>query len=591
MPPKPGSFGRVGNRKRSIQEMMRSQNTMIIDLTSSDPPSDDNEGPSPTYRLVRPTVSVSGEESTTSHSNESVETDSDTVSESQAIFSFGSDCNEINWRRRRKDKNHTIHWFWLLPQKQHRQEMDPPVSLPELPESDTIWDDSSWGLLISKSISKKRKQEMNKIATSSTKLTSSMHASTPVEYNRSKHRKVQGFVFATAEPFEGSRKRYNTASRKICAKIFNHDRKMPTQKFLLRIPLVPRFRNKRKVLSLGTRQSPSVNSPSFLYRWLRVQLESGSVLSAFAYLNRLLKSGYDDVVQVVENLQKDGAHPVEISSLESWKEKIAGIWCVYAHFLLEAGCLLLDRINEREYHFQENMSRVESELSFEDFFNLAISILWHLRNCPLVGDHASIGICLGRLIVSSTIPKHSMPNSFQVEISRKAMVENIQSAIDVCWDSIDLCRLCGNKMKRYSPKPLSKKFIQSLSKFELYFDETNNSAKHDREVVEIEILSTLLLPMNLRNSVPSGLCLSKEMSVDNRFHINSLCKELNRWSRLGEKLEVNAQYTVRLRAYDEPDVSFVVDELPLYMAIEILTDPLDSYKDIPSPGKEIIWNW
>lgn len=588
MPPKPGSFGRVGSRKRSIQEMMGSQNTRIIDLTCSDPPSDDNEAPSPTYRLVRPAVSISGEESTTSHSNESAETDSDTVSESQAIFSFGSDCQEINWRRRRKDKNHTIHWFWLLPQKQNRQEI---VSLPELPESDTIWDDSSWGLLTSKSTLKNRKPEMNKIATSSTKLTSSMHASNPVECNRSKHRKVQGFLFATAEPFEGSRKLYNTASGNIRAKVFDPDQQMKKQKHLLRTPLVPRFQNQSKVLSLDTRQSSSVNSPSFLYRWLRVQLESGSVLSAFGYLHRLLKCGYDDVVRVIENLQKGGAHPVEVASLESLKERIAGIWCVYAHFTLEAGCLLLDRIKEREYHFQENMSRVESGLSFEDFFNLAISILWHARDCPLVGDHSSFGICLGRLIVSSTIPKHSMPSSIQVEISRAAMVENIQSAIHVCSDSIDVCRLRRNKPKRYSPKPLSKKFIQSLSNFELYFDETYKSATHDREVVEIGILSTLLLPMNLRNSIPSGLCLSKEMSVDNRFHITSLCKELNRWSRLGEKLEVNSQHSVRLRAHDDSDISFVVDELPLYKSIEILSDPLDSYKGIPIPGKEIIWNW
>ena len=70
-------------------------------------------------------------------------------------------------------------------------------------------------------------------------------------------------------------------------------------------------------------------------------------------------------------------------------------------------------------------------------FNLAISILLNARDCPLVGNHAAIGICLGRLIVSSAVVKNSTSDSFRVELSRKNMMENIQSAIDVCWSNID----------------------------------------------------------------------------------------------------------------------------------------------------------
>ncbi len=588
MPPEPGSLGRVGSRKRRVRDMMGSQSTMIIDLLSNDPPSDDNEVPSPTYRLLHPIVSSSGEESTSSHSNESAETDSDTVSESQATFSFESGCPKINWRRRRQKETDTISWSWILPQKQNTQEIDPTLALPKLPESDTIWDDSSWSSFALKSRLKITKQKTTKEETSATKLKSSIRASNLVECNRSKRRKVRGILFATAEPFQGSRKLCTTPLENNLANTSDHDHKKQKQKSLLRIPLVPRFRNQRNGLSS---QSSSMNSPSVLHRWLRVKLEAGLVLPAFEYLHRVLKRYYGDVVQVVENLKKGDAHPVEIASIQSLKDRIAGIWCVYAHFILEAGCLMLEMTKQRESHLRKSMCNVESEPSFDDFSNLALSVLWHARDCPLVGNHAAIGICFGRLIVSSTVAKNSTPNSFQVEFSRRAMIENIQSAIDACWDSIDLCRLRGKKTRRYAVKPISKRTIESFSKFELYCDETNHSEVHGREVVEVGILSTLLLPMNLRNSFPSGLFLSKKTGLDNRYDIDSLCKELNRLSRLGEKLELKAQNTVRLRACDDSNLSFVVDELPLYSSIEYLSDPFDDYKGISNPGKEIIWSW
>ncbi len=583
MPPSPDSFGRVRGRKRDIRDMTGPQNTMILDITSKDSSPDDDDRPSLTAQLAYP--SVSGEELSSSHSKDSNETDSDTVSESHTVFSFGSGCEQINWKRRRKKR--------LVQQEYKSQELRPISVLPEYTESDT-WNNSSWSLPPSKRYI--LKQKANEAEISSRKLSSSMHANTRIECNRSKHRKVQGLSFATAESFEIRRKRYIPPPERNRIEGLDHVQMRKKQKSLLRIPFVPnfdtgRFRNQRKSLSVGARQSSLVDSPSVLYRWLRVKLEAGLIQSPFDCLHQLLKKHYDDVVQVFEYLQKGGKHPVDNSSLANLKEKIVGIWCVYAHFTLEAGCLLLDRMKERDCCSRKRMSNVESDLSYDDFFNLAISILLDARDCPLVGNHAAIAICLGRLIVLSNVVKNSTSGAFRrVEVSRKTMIENIQSAIDVCWDGIDFCRRRENKTRRYTVKPISKAVIQSLSNFGLECDELD-SEHHNRADIERGIISTLLLPMNLRKSFPSCLFLSKEMSLGDRYTINCLCKELNRWSRLGEKLEMNSQYTVRLRASIDSEVSFVADELPLYSSIEYLSDPLNCYKSCSIPGKEIIWNW
>eukprot|EP00533_Pseudo-nitzschia_delicatissima_P013653 CAMPEP_0197275268 /NCGR_PEP_ID=MMETSP1432-20130617/13705_1 /TAXON_ID=44447 /ORGANISM="Pseudo-nitzschia delicatissima, Strain UNC1205" /LENGTH=132 /DNA_ID=CAMNT_0042741151 /DNA_START=131 /DNA_END=529 /DNA_ORIENTATION=+ len=106
------------------------------------------------------------------------------------------------------------------------------------------------------------------------------------------------------------------------------------------------------------------------------------------------------------------------------------------------------------------------------------------------------------------------------------------------------------------------------------------------------IESTLLLPATLRHSLPSTSFLSKNIGIDDRDIILCLSQELNRWSRLTEKLEVNSKHTIRITpSCCDTKISFEAEELPLYAPLEALSDPLNHYKDTISPGKEIIWQW
>lgn len=454
---------------------------------------------------------------------------------------------------------------------------------------------------------------------------------------------------------------------------------------------------------LGGHRSSSIGSPYTLYRWLRVRLAAGIVRSSFDFLHRMLKKYYDEMAEVVKNIEKDKAHTETLALLVSLRDRLAGIWCVYAHFTLEVGCLVFARARKRERsswkktssqknildnrrcekneekiftmeigveneigpcssknsnntsNFKDDqktstvlknksvpiptfgilveksfinatlcnglptnrvekhpsptqtalkglmkhvslkerdkeISKMQDDLSFHDFSNLAISILLVARDCPLVGNHIAIGASLGRLIVSSTVMEESKTDCTRVELSRETLLTNIKSAIDVCWDSIDVCRGNRRTNRRYAIRPISMTAIRSLSNFQLKCGKSNWE-KEDGTQVQEGIKSTLLLPTTLRNALSSTLFSNEGMVVSDKDTTRCLCKEVNRWSRLRERLEVNSQHTIRITPSCDSEVSFAAEELPLYASLESLSDPLNRYKDVVTPGKGIIWQW
>lgn len=477
-------------------------------------------------------------------------------------------------------------------------------------------------------------------------------------------------------------------------------------------PIMPTFETGITYLMknqhLGGHRLSFIDSPYILYRWLRVRLAAGLVRSSFDFLHRMLKKYYGEVVEVVKNIKKDRAHTDKLALLVSLRDRLAGIWCVYAHFTLEVGCLVLARASEREIsswkktssqknivdnrrcgrkkenlfttkigveheidpcssknsntkrNFEDDqntstvlknksvplpktwiiaeksfsnatlcngfprnrvekypsptqtapkvsmehhppqeereikISKMQNDLSFDDFLNNAISILLVARDCPLVGNHTAIGASLGRLIVSSTVMstvmKESKTDCTRVELSRETLLTKIKSAIDVCLDSIDVCRCNRLSKRRYAIRQVSRTAVRSLSNFELKCDKSNWE-KEDRTRVQEGIKSTLLLPMTLRNSLSSTLLPSEGMVISDNNTIRCLCKEVNRWSRLGERLEVNSQHTIRITPSCDSEVLFAAEELPLYASMESLSDPLNHYKVVVNPGKGIIWQW
>eukprot|EP00751_Fragilariopsis_kerguelensis_P039898 CAMPEP_0171004792 /NCGR_PEP_ID=MMETSP0736-20130129/17950_1 /TAXON_ID=186038 /ORGANISM="Fragilariopsis kerguelensis, Strain L26-C5" /LENGTH=362 /DNA_ID=CAMNT_0011434309 /DNA_START=426 /DNA_END=1512 /DNA_ORIENTATION=- len=201
-----------------------------------------------------------------------------------------------------------------------------------------------------------------------------------------------------------------------------------------------------------------------------------------------VKKYYDEVKVVLKKLEISATQKEELASLVIVRDRLAGIWCVYAHFTLEVGCLALaekvkksssqkkqknmcclslrdttvpcdpDSNSEMYFNFAENAggafnlelenrqsvennhrepiednSSDRDNVTYDDISSHAISVLLTARDCPLVGNHTAIALSLGRMIVSSTIMEQSKVGCIQVHLPQEIMSARIRSAIDVCW--------------------------------------------------------------------------------------------------------------------------------------------------------------
>ena len=381
----------------------------------------------------------------------------------------------------------------------------------------------------------------------------------------------------------------------------------------------------------------SMESPYVLYRWLRVRFAAGLVRSSFDYLHQILNECYDKVKAIVHYGEMSLIRKEQHSSLIILRDRLAGIWCVYAHFTLEVGCLAVKtktkcycrsrdkdviynnengsteadfniphelsetNINLENQELVENNQKEPSEISsnneskvtYDDVSNHAISVLLAARDCPLVGNHTAIALSLGRMIVSCAVIRQSATECNQINLRKETISAKIKSAIDVCWDNIDVYRSMSfhQHKRRFVPKPLSKETINFLSNFE---SEKSQKLCKEKELNKNPfkgIESTLNLPKTLSDSLSLTSLSSQSHLIADPNTIRSLCNELNRWSRLGEELSINNQRAIRLKPYYEPVLKFHAEELPLFAPVESLSDPLQLYGDTCDASETILWQW
>ncbi len=581
------SFEMIGIRKQDEIGFLCGNSKVEDTMTPSPTPSSQPvESP---VQLVSPPFPVSCGESNSSLSIDPGEIEFDTASESSYFGSTSANSPkpESRKRKRRVQSNYNF----ISPRRgTHAMENN---FAGQAPHESNVWDDSSW-ILSSLRDEQKEKDDSTGRQTARTILT--IKSKKPMSTSCSKHTKVQGLFFAANEPSDSQKPIWEdthwqlptiTSMRKVRMRteMTNCSTGKKCRIDHLPLPFLPNrlhmgITTLLKNQSVGRNRQSSIDSPSTLYRWLRVRLASGLVRSSFDYLHKLLQRYYDDVKKVARKLQAGTTQPHELSLLESLRDGLSGIWCVYAHFVLEVGCLA----------FVGNSGKNRCDVSFDEYSDLAISILMKVQHCPLVGNHAAIGISLGRLIVSSTAMKETKRDCIQTQLSRVDFSKSVRSAIDASWDFINVCRLHGNKARRYPIKPAPTKAIVSLSNFALKCNKTNS--KNEVQInVRDGIESALLFPMTLRDSLPSVSFLSKIMGVGDRESILILCEEMNRWSRLRENLEADSNHTMRMTPSSGAEISFAAEELPFYSSLEALSDPLNRFENIFTPGREVIWQW
>jgi hypothetical protein len=377
-------------------------------------------------------------------------------------------------------------------------------------------------------------------------------------------------------------------------------------------------------------------SPYILYRWLRVRLAAGFLRSSFTVLHQLLKKDYDNAQELLKMMDNDLSPEKGLGSLLAVRDRLAGIWCVYAHFTLEAGRLLLAeeggtrkfcekrhyskkakatskrsadhgclkktmvakssastrrnelRIEEPELNNPRHGSEfVTNNVSLQEVVNYALSILLTARECPLVGSHTDIGVSLGRMIVSCTAVENTFEGVTRIEMLRAPLLAKIRSAISACWDGIDMCQGRLDFSRRFVTDNSSIAPVEKLiSGVDLRFQKVQNEKRISRSTLQSGLELTLELPGTLR-----GIYRNGGQIIGDRNTIRLLLAEVNRWSRLEESLETNPHDTLKLSPRNVSGLSFLAEQMPLYSPLEILPSDTHLFKCGGDRSALIIWEW
>jgi hypothetical protein len=326
---------------------------------------------------------------------------------------------------------------------------------------------------------------------------------------------------------------------------------------------------------------------------VRVRLAAGMVKSTFQLLQDQLSRGYKQAksFQGEDILEVDGESCQDQSS--ALTQRLSGLWCIYAHIVLQVGHMgLLQQQQQQQQQqppAQDDTIRATATtttcVTFQDILAHTIQILLTAGSCPLVGTHPWIVVALGRLILAGNVlqqqdasPSESSTSSSTSTSTRTStrivtldgveFQSCVRQAIHACWDAMDRCRdLDLDQTPRFAPPERdsverSAYFLSHLQRQQGPIG-NESSARITCKDLEYSFHKTIDLPMTLE-----ATCDDLPL-VSNAPAIRALCGELNRYSRLEERLQTRP--LVPVTASKEADGCCFLDSLVLFRNVNIST--------------------
>jgi hypothetical protein len=243
---------------------------------------------------------------------------------------------------------------------------------------------------------------------------------------------------------------------------------------------------------------PSQDNLSVLHTVVHDKLASGCYRSAVSALHVALKKGYQ---------QAEVAVPQVLSSktaMLSVRNHLAGLWCLYAHFLCEIG--LKDTVS---MHWNY----------------CALLTIMAASECPLVGNHGWIAVALVRLWVMC----HGSAN--QTGMGHQISKHGLGTGRDLCWDGLDRAHIRGRCDRRVVlEKPTEGDYCRMAS----YNVHTPGSRIDDDSITIHELVTAFKAIAALPTLLPS-LKAFPYLFYDKKCAA-MLCSELNCLSEFKEGL-------------------------------------------------------
>ncbi|KAG7366719.1 hypothetical protein IV203_029389 [Nitzschia inconspicua] len=329
-------------------------------------------------------------------------------------------------------------------------------------------------------------------------------------------------------------------------------------------------------------------SPFILYRFLRVRMAAGLLRSSFSMMHQLLRNGYDEATEYLEKMDRCASAGTFMNELLMVRDRLASLWCVYAHFIMEVGKLGI--VPKKKPQLRQKTATVG--VTYQEIAAFAISVLWHARDCALVGNQGAVTLCLGRLLVSSPAITETKVENNYTELKRSLVLEKIRMAILTCWDSVDWTRadqlvLQGLSMRKSAMEQVT----EHLSLVDFPGLKVHQEKSANPQILQDDFESILMLPHFLRDNLK--VLKNSSFIFDDRNSTRTLCLELNRWSSLKVQLERDRETTVALSlSRNEGKVPCMVEEqLPLFKAIDLSKASMDLYTSDPEDDALLLWKW
>ena len=300
---------------------------------------------------------------------------------------------------------------------------------------------------------------------------------------------------------------------------------------------------------------------------VRVRLAAGMVKSAFQLLQDQLRRGYQQAksFEGEDILEVDGESCQ--NQLSVLTQRLSGLWCLYAHTVLQVGHM---GILQQQPPAQDGTTTTTTTCdTFQDILAHAMQILLTAGSCPLVGTHPWIVVALGRLILAGNVLQQQIASPSSTSSSPLASTRTValngvefrscvRQAIHACWDAMDRCRdLDLDQTPRFAPpdKESVERSAYFLSHVQLWKQKRRPlgkepSARMTSKDLEYSFLDIIDLPL-----------------VSNASAIRALCGELNRYSRLEERLQTRP--LVQVKASKVADACCFLNNLVFLRTVNI----------------------
>lgn len=279
---------------------------------------------------------------------------------------------------------------------------------------------------------------------------------------------------------------------------------------------------------------------AILYRWTKCRIAAGMYDQSIMKIHDMLQEEYKNALSLITDVetieQKDQEGSIR---LVRTRTKIAALWCMFAHSLVDICQQRMIRRGDRASKKRKKGGRVvavthstllDKNDEFLEAIRCAVKVLSSARDCPLVGNHQYVAVALSRLLVAGQARALSLHKA-EASIPSDSIIELLSLSIATCWKTIEVATeeslIHRNPQDNWTASAIS--LIDEL------------------EIVPHAASREIPGAVDRITALPSWLRTSLSIScplVNDRNSIREVCQEANRMSRLKEKVLSRCEVSV-----------------------------------------------